>query len=271
MKIKLNTLKLIGIFSVVTLFSALSAVSVSAQSNLPDGSYKETCKNFRFLKQILTADCEDEKGQWVNSKINLDYCEGDIRNENGTLKCKQKPAPKPPSGSYKNSCRDVKVKGSKLSASCENKKGKWKDTSINYKKCDRDIWNDNGELSCGKKNGSKIPKGSYRNSCKDSYTEGSRLYSTCEKRNGKWKKTNINYKKCDKDISNDNGELICGKSNGGKLPPGSYKDSCKNIYVEGKVLEADCKNKNGKYKHSSIKYKNCNKGIWNDNGKLRCN
>ena len=41
--------------------------------------------------------------------------------------------------------------------------------------------------------------------------------------------------------------------------------------MEGTFLEADCKNKNGKWKHSIIKYEKCNKGIYNDNGKLRCN
>lgn len=271
MNVNLNKLELIRVFSFVLVLSAVSSLSAMAQSKIPDGSYKKTCRNFHVIGGMLTANCENEKGQWVNTKINMDYCEGDIRNENGALKCKQKPAPKPPAGSYKNSCRNIKVQGKQLKASCENRNGKWKQTSINYKKCDRDIWNDNGELSCSKKGG-KLPKGSYRDSCRDSYTEGNRLYSKCENRNGKWKNTSINYKRCDKNISNDNGQLVCGKAGGGgKLPPGSYKDSCKNIYKEGNVLEADCKNKNGKWKHSSIRFKECKKGLWNDNGKLRCN
>jgi len=265
--------QIIRVFSIVLALSAIPTLSAMAQSKIPEGSYKKTCKNMHVIGEFLTANCENEKGQWVNTKINIDYCEGDIRNENGTLKCKRKPAPKPPAGSYTNSCRDIKVQGKQLKASCENRNGKWKNTSINYKKCDRDIWNDNGELSCSKKNGSKLPKGSYKDSCKNSYTEGKRLYSTCEQRNGRWNKTSINYKKCDKNISNDNGELVCGKAGGGggKLPPGSYKDSCKNIYKEGNTLEADCRNKNGKWKHSSIRFKDCKNGLWNDNGKLRCN
>lgn len=270
----INTLQIIRVFTIVLALAALSSLSAAAQSKIPDGSYKKTCKDMRVVSDFLIASCENEKGQWVNTKINMEYCEGDIRNENGALKCKQKPAPKPPSGSYRNSCKDIKVQGNKLRASCEKRNGKWKQSSINYKNCNRDIWNDNGELSCSKKNGSKLPKGSYKDSCKDSYTQGSRLYSTCKNRDGNWRKSSINYKKCDKKISNDNGKLVCGKADGGgsgKLPPGSYKDSCKNIYKEGNVLEADCKNKNGKWKHSSIRFKDCKKGLWNDNGKLRCN
>ncbi len=269
----LYLLQFIRVFSVVLALTALSGVFAAAQSKIPEGSYKKTCKDLHVAGDFLIANCENEKGQWTSTKINIEFCEGDIRNENGALKCKQKPAPKPPAGSYKNSCRDIKVQGKKLKASCENRNGKWKQTSINYKNCNRDIWNDNGELSCSKKNGSKLPKGSYKNSCKDSYTEGGRLYSKCENRNGKWKNTSINYKKCNKNISNDNGKLVCGSAGGGsgKLPPGSYKDSCKNIYKEGNVLEAECRNKNGKWKHTSIRFKNCKNGLWNDNGKLRCN
>ena len=211
MNINSNTLQIIRVFSLVLVLSAVSSLYAMAQSKIPEGSYKKTCKNMHVVGDFLIANCENEKGEWINTKINMDYCVRDIRNENGVLKCKQKPAPKPPAGSYTNSCRDIKVQGKQLKAICKN-------------------------------------------------------------RNGKWKSTSINFKKCDKKISNDNGQLVCGKAGGGgKLPPGSYKDSCKNIYKEGNILEADCKNRNGKWKHSSIRFKECKRGLWNDNGKLRCN
>ena len=271
MLINRSGLALLTLVLFIATFIIFSSASSFAQSKIPKGSYKETCNNLRVLKGYLSGYCLNDKGDSVPARIYLDSCVGDIRNDNGELKCKQNPAYKPPSGTYKNSCRDIKLEGNKLKAECQKKNGNYKRTSINYKNCSRDIWNDNGELSCKKKNGVKLPKGSYKDTCRNAYTEGKRLYAECKKRGGGWNESSINYKNCDKDISNDNGKLVCGKSHSGKLPSGSYKNSCKNMYMEGGVLEADCKNDNGKWKHSSIKYKKCDKGIWNDNGKLRCN
>ena len=243
----------------------------SVAQTAPAGSYKETCKDIELLAGgVLWAQCQKTDGSYEKSKLTLLQCEGDIYNDNGKLNCKRRAGKKPPSGSYQKSCKDIKVKDGKLKASCERTDGTWNNTKLNYKKCKGDISNNNGQLTC-KGQGGKVPKGSYRDSCKNSYVEGSMLYSNCKKKNGSWHKTSINYKNCNKDIKNDNGRLVCGGGNNSGYPKGSYKKSCKNLYMEGNILEADCKNDNGKWKHSSIKYKNCNKGIWNDNGKLRCN
>ena len=257
--------------AVVFLFFLLSFVNpLSAQAAVPQGSYKDSCKNIQVMTgNILWAQCEKTDGTFEKTTLQYLQCEGDISNNNGKLSCKKKAGKKPPSGSYQKSCKDINVDGNKLRAKCETRNGSWNKTNINYKKCKGDISNNNGELSCNGQGG-KIPKGSYRDSCKNSYVEGSTLYANCKKNNGGWHKTSMNYRSCNKDIKNDNGKLVCG-SNNSDYPKGSYKKSCKNLYMEGKVLEADCKNDNGRWKHSSIKYKNCSKGIWNDNGKLRCN
>lgn len=178
-----------------------------------------------------------------------------------------------PPGSYKDTCRGIQVVGSNLIAQCKKVDGSWRNSTLMYHECEGDIRNDNGELKCKQKVKpvKPVPGGSYQKSCKDYYVEGKRLYAKCEKKNGGWNKSSVNYKNCNKDIWNDNGVLTCGNKNGAKLPKGSYKQSCKNYYIEGNLLEAECKNKNGKWVHTSIKYKNCNKGVWNDKGKLRCN
>ncbi len=271
MNIIIQTYRIARFIPLILLLFVVSSYAVKTWSKIPAGSYKDSCKELSVIGEFLMARCQNDREGWSNTKINFTFCEGDIRNENGVLKCRQKPAPKPPAGSYSKTCKDIKVAGNELRAKCEKRSGNWKNTRIKYKKCDRDIWNDNGELSCKKKKGSNVPVGSYKNSCKDYYVESGKLYASCEKRNGRWNKSSIKYKNCDRDISNDNGELVCGNNNRGKLPKGRYKKSCKNIYKESGVLEADCKNKNGKWKHSSIKFKRCEEGLRNDNGKLRCN
>jgi hypothetical protein len=185
----------------------------------------------------------------------------------------QKPVP---SGSYKDSCRTIQIVGGTLIAQCQKIDGSWQNSTLQYATCEGDIRNDNGKLKCKQKTKSKTsksaPKGSYKKSCKNYYTEGKRLYAQCEKKNGGWRSSSINYKNCNKDIWNSNGNLTCGnKNSSGKLPKGSYKHSCKNIRVDGNVLKANCLNRNGKYSHTSIKYKKCNHGVYNDRGQLRCN
>jgi len=176
-----------------------------------------------------------------------------------------------PPGSYKKTCKDIQIIATKLWAVCEKADGSYEKSTLNYQHCEGDISNNNGRLSCRQKAGKQPPNGSYKNSCKNIRVDGKQLKAKCEKKNGKWNNTSIKYKNCNKDIKNDNGNLTCGGGNSTKFPKGSYKKSCKNLQKEGKWLEADCKNKNGKWKHSSIKFKNCKNGIYNDNGKLRCN
>lgn len=253
----------------------LQSEDSNAQS-IPGGSYKDTCRQISVIGGNLIAQCQRSDGNWQSSKLLYSDCQGDIWNDNGTLKCKHSsinPSGRAPAGSYRGSCKDIRVDGNQLKAKCEKRNGAWNNTSLNYKKCSGDIWNENGELGCkGSGSGGKVPAGSYKQSCKDYYTEGNWLYAKCQKKNGGWYNSSIKYSNCNKDIWNNNGELTCGGGGGsGSLPKGSYKQTCRNAYVEGNVLEADCLNRNGKYSHTSIKYKNCNKGIWNDRGQLRCN
>lgn len=262
----------LAILPLLTLLFLFYTNPASAQTGIPPGSYKKTCKDIQVMPgNLLWAMCEKADGSYEKSTLQFTKCEGDISNSNGKLSCRQKAGKQPPNGSYKKSCKNIRVDGKQLKAKCEKKNGNWNNTSIKYKNCKGDISNNNGELSCNGGGGSKIPQGSYRDSCKNSYVEGKWLYSNCKKKNGNWHKTSLKYKNCNKDIKNDNGNLTCGGGNSTKFPKGSYKKSCKNLYKEGKWLEADCKNNNGKWKHSSIKFKNCTNGIYNDNGKLKCN
>ncbi|MEQ9618589.1 MAG: CVNH domain-containing protein [Deltaproteobacteria bacterium] len=262
------------IYSFFFVFTLLFYIShASGQVRAPSGSYQETCRGIQVVGSNLIAQCKNIAGDWKNSTLVYATCEGDIRNDNGQLKCKQKikPAKALPAGSYKRTCQNMRIDGDYLRAKCEKKNGVWNNTKIKYKKCSGDIWNDNGELTCKDSGSKNTPSGSYKKSCRDYYVDGNRLYAKCEKKNGRWNDSSINYKNCNKDIWNDNGVLTCGNKENTNLPKGSYKKTCKDLYVDGNILEARCLNKNDKYSHTSINYKKCNKGIWNDSGKLRCN
>jgi hypothetical protein len=53
-----------------------------------------------------------------------------------------------PSGSYRQTCRDVRVNGSNLAASCRKIDGSWQLTYLDVSQCVGDISNENGTLSC---------------------------------------------------------------------------------------------------------------------------
>ena len=59
------------------------------------------------------------------------------------------PASAQPSGSYQQSCRNVRVRGDRLTASCTSPQGRYIRSSLNLRSCrNGDIANVNGQLAC---------------------------------------------------------------------------------------------------------------------------
>jgi hypothetical protein len=55
-------------------------------------------------------------------------------------------------------------------------------------------------------------------------------------------------------------------------PPGSYQQSCRNIFVRGNTLAATCTAANGQLIRSRLNLASCQNGdIANNNGNLQCN
>lgn len=61
-----------------------------------------------------------------------------------------------------------------------------------------------------------------------------------------------------------------GGWNGGRVPPGSYQDSCRSVAVRGDNLTASCRDNRGRWNYSSIRFRDCRRDIGNDNGRLVC-
>src|SRR5690242_16510323 len=54
-----------------------------------------------------------------------------------------------PGGSYQQTCRHINVRGSTLSAECQNTGGGWQSTQLrDYNRCNGEIQNINGSLQC---------------------------------------------------------------------------------------------------------------------------
>ena len=53
-----------------------------------------------------------------------------------------------PQGSYQQSCRDIRTNGNTLTATCQDSRGRWQYSSLNYRDCRSEVVNDNGRLTC---------------------------------------------------------------------------------------------------------------------------
>ena len=120
-----------------------------------------------------------------------------------------------PRGSYKESCRNIKVNGSTLSAECKGREGKFWPTHLqNYDRCKGVIVNDDGQLVCSKCGGARGPCGSYRETCTDITVTGELLRARCQIEDARGHRSDYvetslrNFERC-KDIVNDNGKLVC--------------------------------------------------------------
>jgi CVNH domain-containing protein len=266
--------------------------SATAMDN-PPGSYQQTCKNISVRGDDLRARCKDVYGHYHDTVLDhADRCWGDISNNNGTLVCERNGAQ--PGGSYAQTCRDIRVRWNVLWARCETRDRRWMETSLpQFSQCRGDISNQDGQLRCisrrdwdrdrdrdrdrdhdGDDRGRRdIPRGSYAQTCRDIRTYGDDLRAVCETVNGQWVSTTLDgYDRCVGDIVNDDGRLECTRRGGRTVPAGSYSQTCRNIYVRGDFLRAQCQDVRGNWIWSQLNdWDDCRRGIDNVNGQLRCN
>jgi rSAM-associated Gly-rich repeat protein len=157
-----------------------------------------------------------------------------------------------PSGSYQQSCTNIRVRGNELTASCTSASGARVRSTIALNSCrGGDIANSNGQLVCNGGNGN----GRWRNRHRDNgYGNGGYNNGNGYGNNG---------------YNNGNGY---GYGNGnGYAPGGSYQQSCRNIRMSGGTLTASCPTGNGNWVTTSINPRSCRGAdIANRNGQLVC-
>lgn len=143
-----------------------------------------------------------------------------------------------PDGSYLDTCRDARMRGDTLSATCEARNGRAAQSSLrNAMDCSGDIENINGRLTCNGRGGGggfyrgerfgssrdddgrygssegRVPNGSYLRSCTDVSVSGDTLYATCRTGGGGMVQSELRgfQRYQGGDISNCNGTLRPGR------------------------------------------------------------
>jgi len=173
-----------------------------------------------------------------------------------------------PPGSYRDTCNDCYVDDGWLECRCKDSRGDRRRTSIKYYRCGGDIVNQDGRLRCGG-SGRDLPQGPWRDSCRNARMRGDELLAECKNRHGDWVQSWLNLRSCNRQVSNDNGRLICGRVRTQRVPGGSWRDSCRRWRVDGDRMWAECKNRRGDWHGTEVRIRGCRR-LANDNGKLRC-
>jgi hypothetical protein len=270
--------------SLLVVMIAASLGSARAQGGIPPGSYQQTCVNIQMQSWTLYANCQDTEGRWRSAVLpDVRGCAGQVTNLNGQLHCDRgegwRAGDSLPGGSYRQTCRSVKLRGDRLSAQCESVNGSWTRTSLDdIQQCVGDIVNDDGQLQCSRQ--AWRASGPYMQSCRQIYVRGDDLRASCQARDGHWVWTSLDhYQACQAPIVNWDGQLRCGggdydRDRGGYgpgLPPGSYSQTCRDIQIQGDRLHANCQDREGRWRSTDLDdFRRCQQGIVNLDGHLSC-
>lgn len=196
-----------------------------------------------------------------------------------------------PPGSYHRTCTDIRVDWNVLSASCRTRNGDWNFTTLrDYRNCEGDIANINGRLQCSWRDDDDdndgddwLPRGSYRDSCRNAEVTGGTLAAECRDRYGRYRYTELdNFRSCRGDIANVDGMLRCRRDDdddsgddddddgGYGLPGGNWRASCRDYRVYGTILYASCRDGYGSWRQTSLDLGTCRSNVSNVNGRLVC-
>lgn len=244
---------------------------------LPPGDWMRTCRNYRTEGPWLRAECRNRFGIYIRTEVNYRSCTGDIRNSNGNLVCNTRYDDDLPRGEWIRTCRNYRVESRTLKAECKDERGRYRYTELDLRGCRDRVSNAGGRLYCGSGgDDTSLPPGSWVRSCREGYVEDRTLYAECRNNRGRYDDTSIDLRSCRRQpISNDDGELTCGESDDddgdGRLPRGSWRDTCRNYRMDGRTLEAECQDRDGGWRYSELDTEDCDGNrVANRNGRLAC-
>lgn len=176
-----------------------------------------------------------------------------------------------PPGNYRETCNNLIKIGHMLEANCQRRDGGWQHTVLYFGSCQGPIHNDNGNLTCNQGGNSWIPPGSYQDTCTDIRARDGELSARCQMRDGEYRGSSLYYRDCYQDISNQNGRLTCGRRHHNRmLPSGSYRETCRDLSMNGAILSAECQRRDGSWRWTSLNVDDCYGNVVNENGRLEC-
>jgi hypothetical protein len=167
-----------------------------------------------------------------------------------------------PSGSYQQSCTNIRVRGDQLIARCNAPQGGTVRSTLSLDSCrGGDIANTNGQLTCNTNGYGRRHRNRNGN---DNNGYGNNGYNN----NNGYGNNGYNNNGYGNNGYNNNGY---GNNGYGAVPGGSYTSSCAGAQMRGAVLSATCTAPNGARITSTINVNQCRGAdIANIDGRLVC-
>lgn len=262
---KLSVSLSVGIFILAGSFAVTARNTVAASSLTAEepvfqqnSSFQDTCRDIRIYGATLSARCLTARGDYVSTSIEI----RGIGNNNGTLEYTRNDRGR---STYQETCDNIRISGTNLSAQCRRADGSNNYTSIYL----RDIVNNNGRLEYGRNggggNGGYYPNppssnnpANFQDSCRNIRVSVTTLSAQCRDDNRRWRDSSIQIR----GITNVDGNLEYLRDGRGRS---TYQETCRDIRISGARLEARCQRADGSTKRTSVNLI----GIVNDNGRLR--
>ena len=115
-----------------------------------------------------------------------------------------------------------------------------------------------------------VPPGSYLKTCeKASVSKDGTLSARCRDKNGKAKAVKLTrVADCLGDIRNENGKLVCVRRSA--LPAGLWTSACRAFVFDGRVLGAECRRTDGRFRKTRVNVAECPTALLNKDGRLVC-
>lgn len=174
-----------------------------------------------------------------------------------------------PQGSYRETCRNMSYSRGQLSGQCRSRRGDWRVTTINARSCDRaDIVNEDGELKCGTTNTGPLPPRS------ETGPRGPQTPPAPPPAATPPAATPPPPPAAPSPVppAPTPSAPATPPRTQNEAPAGSYASSCRNITVERRVLNAECRTANGAWNSTSLDLRGCRNApdIANIDGQLSC-
>jgi hypothetical protein len=236
----------------------VTASTGGARDNLPDGPWRQSCRNISVQGGwLLRASCLNDRGQWRDASFDIRTCDGILVNRGARLHCEGgggRPgwsggnpwggswSGRLPAGTWQQVCRNGSVdRGGLFRAQCLNNSGEWRDSSYDLRTCPE---------------GRLYSRGAYLH-CGDASSYGGGASSV------PWVGGYGGYQ------GGDQGGVYASY----QLPPGPWRQECRNAFIQGRsLLRANCLNRKGQWRDASIDLRSCSRGgyVYSDGGRLSC-
>jgi CVNH domain len=275
---------------VVASLAAAPEPASARDSQLPEGSWHQSCRDGYIRDGVLYADCLRTDGRYNSASAQIASCQV-FGNRDGQLFCESRGDRNDGDrnqwyGSFQDACRDISVSQyGKLSAKCRTDSGNYKRSKLSPEKCPGyRAGIHNGTLICEPRDEYSGAdrnqwRGSFRETCRDiSIESDGDLMATCQSANGGWRQARPSSRNCDTGrAGNHDGNLVCESrdergANNRSQWNGSFRESCRDISIESDGdLMATCQSANGGWRQARLSPRNCDsQRAGNRDGELLC-